>query len=120
MRRPLITLAVLAALALPLSALAGTAATKLTGTTGPGFTITLKKAGKKVTRLTPGKYTITVRDRSPDHDFRLVGPGIRNKVITGLGFTGTRTATVTLKRGRYEFYCLPHRMQGMQGFFRVR
>ena len=63
----LISIVLFAALALPLSAPAGTTATtpiKLTGVTGPGFTITVKKAGTKVTRLKPGKYTITVTDKS--------------------------------------------------------
>jgi plastocyanin len=27
---------------------------------------------------------------------------------------------VILKKGRYEFYCKPHRAMGMRGFFRVR
>ncbi|MGH3063754.1 MAG: plastocyanin/azurin family copper-binding protein [Gaiellaceae bacterium] len=119
----LISTVLFAALALPLSAPAGTTATtpiKLTGVTGPGFTITVKKAGTKVTRLKPGKYTITVTDKSGAHNFVLTGPGIRNKVITGLGFTGRRTATVTLKRGRYEYYCTPHRSMGMRGFITVR
>jgi plastocyanin len=30
-----------------------------------------------------------------------------------------RPVTVTLKRGRYEYYCKPHRSIGMKGFFRV-
>ena len=119
MKRMLITVAVAAALALPLSAPAGTNATKLAGTTGPGFTITVKKAGKKVTRLARGRYTITVSDRSAAHDFVLTGPGIRNKRITGLAFTGTRSATVTLRKGRYEYYCTPHRRMGMRGFITV-
>ena len=119
----LISIVLFAALALPLSAPAGTTATtpiKLSGVTGPGFTITVKKAGRKVTRLKPGKYAITVSDKSGFHNFVLTGPGIRNKVITGLGFTGRRTATVTLKRGRYEYYCTPHRSMGMRGFITVR
>ena len=123
LKRMLISIVLFAALALPLSAPAGTTATtpiKLTGVTGPGFTITVKKAGTKVTRLKPGKYTITVTDKSGAHNFVLTGPGIRNKVITGLGFTGRRTATVTLKRGRYEYYCTPHRSMGMHGFITVR
>lgn len=122
LKRMLISIVLFAALALPLSAPAGTTATpiKLTGVTGPGFTITVKKAGTKVTRLKPGKYTITVTDKSGSHNFVLTGPGVRNKVITGLGFTGRRTATVTLKRGRYEYYCTPHRSMGMRGFITVR
>jgi plastocyanin len=79
----------------------------------------VKKAGRKVTRLRPGTYRITVADRSAAHDFVLVGPGVRNKMITGLSFTGTRSATVTLRRGRYEYYCTPHRRMGMRGYITV-
>ena len=119
MKKVLIALGLVAVFALPLSAPAGTSATRLAGTTGPGFTITVKKAGKKVTRLKRGQYTITVSDRSAAHDFVLTGPGIRNRRITGLGFIGTRSATVTLRKGRYEYYCTPHRRMGMRGFITV-
>ncbi len=119
MRRLLPWVAVLA-LVLPPTAFAALSATRLAGTTGPGFTITLKKAGKKVKIVTPGKYTITVADKSDDHDFVLTGPGIRRKVITGLAFKGTKTVTVTLRKGRYEYFCTPHRGVGMRAFFTVR
>jgi hypothetical protein len=119
MRRLLPLLAV-AALALPPTAFSVIAATKLSGTTGPGLTITLAKAGKKVRTLRPGSYTITVTDKSNQHDFVLTGPGIKNKRITGLSFKGTRSATVTLKRGTYTYYCTPHRSVGMKGSFTVR
>jgi plastocyanin len=118
MRRFLPLVAVLALLA-PSAATPASTATKLTGSTGPSFTVTLKKAGKKVTKLKAGKYTITVADMSPDHDFWLNGPGIKNKHITKLGFVGKKTVTVTLKKGRYEYYCLPHRFMGMRGFVKV-
>ncbi len=118
MKRLLLTAALLA-LAVPLAAPASTTATKLTGTTGPGLTITLKKAGKKVTTLKRGSYSITVSDRSSSHDFVLSGPGIKNKMITGLSFKGTKTVTVTLKKGTYTYFCTPHRKAGMKGSFRV-
>src|SRR5215210_2401451 len=92
--------------------------TKLVGTTGPGFTITLKKGGVKVRTLTRGRYTITVRDRSDSHNFRLKGPGL-NKQITSLAFTSSKTVTVTLRAGRYTYQCDPHASQGMKGTFRV-
>ena len=119
MRRLLPFLAA-AVLVLPPTAFAVISATRLTGTTGPGLTITLKKAGVRVKTLRPGSYTITVSDKSAQHDFVLTGPGIRRKVITGLTFRGTRTATVTLKRGTYTYYCTPHRSIGMKGTFTVR
>ena len=91
MRRflPLITVL---ALLVPPTAFAVLSATRVTGTTGPGLTITLKKAGKKVTSLKPGRYTLTVSDKSANHNFVLTGPGVRNKVITGLAYMGTKSA----------------------------
>jgi hypothetical protein len=93
-------------------------ATKLAGTTGPGFTITLKKAGKMVKTVKPGKYSITVQDKSNIHNFRIKGPGL-NKQITTLSFKGSKTVTVTLKRGTYTYQCDPHAAQGMKHTFRV-
>src|SRR3954468_22073766 len=49
--------------------------TKLKGTVGPGFTIVLKKGTTKVKTLKPGKYSITVADKSTIHNFHLRGPG---------------------------------------------
>jgi plastocyanin len=97
------------------------AATKqLSGSVGPGQTITLKFNGKAAKTLRRGTYRITVRDRSAGfHNFVLTGPGVRNRTITGLAFSGTRTITVQLRRGTYTFYCTPHRSVGMRGTFRV-
>ena len=110
-------LATLVAIAAPTSA--GMGVTKLKGTTGPGFTITLKKGTATVRSLTPGKYAITVNDKSTAHNFRLKGPWL-NKRITTLAFKGSKTVTVTLKRGLYTYLCDPHASQGMKGTFRVR
>jgi hypothetical protein len=119
MRRLLPLLAV-AVLALPPTAFSIVSATKLSGTTGPGLTITVKKGGKRVKTLRPGSYTITVADKSNQHDFVLTGPGIKRKAITGLSFMGTKSATVRLKRGTYTYYCTPHRSIGMKGSFTVK
>jgi hypothetical protein len=89
--------------------------TKLTGTVGPGFTITLKKRGVRVRTLKAGRYTIRVTDRSDVHDFWLKGPVRRN--ITGVGFEGTKTVTLTLRRGSYTYYCAVH--PPMKAGFRV-
>jgi plastocyanin len=108
-------LALLAALTLLVATATATAtastggATKLVGTVGPGFTITLKDAtGHKVKTLKAGKYAITVSDKSPIHNYRLKGPGL-NKEITSVGFTGKKTVTVTLKSGKYTYVCDPHK-----------
>ena len=102
-----------AVLAVPVTA---TAATKLTATVGPGFTISLKKGGAKVTRLTAGTYTVVVSDKSNIHDFHLTGPGVNKK--TSVGKLGTTTWTVTLKKGTYKYVCDPHSTT-MKGSFKV-
>ena len=103
------------ALAAPLGA--ATSVTKLTGTVGPGFTITLKKGTTKVKTLKPGTYKITVNDKSNIHDFHLTGPGV-NKMITTISFKGTKTVTVKLKKGKYTYRCDPH--PTMVGHFTVK
>ena len=99
--------------------IAGTASAapvKLSAVVGPAFNISLKKGAKKVTTLKPGKYTITVADKSSIHNFHLSGPGVSKK--TGVGFTGTAKWTVTLKKGTYKFVCDPH-VAVMKGSFKV-
>jgi len=91
---------------------------KLRGTIGPGFTISLKNAhGGKVKTLKSGKYTLIVRDKASIHNFTLNGPGIDNKMITGTSFVGTKTVTLTLKKGTYRFYCTVH--PDITGTFKV-
>jgi plastocyanin len=120
-RTPLVVAAglVAASLALAVPAMARqSAATALTGTVGPGFTITLTKAGKKVSSLKPGSYAITVNDKGNIHDFHLMGPGV-NKVITTVPFVGKKTVTVTLGKGTYTYQCDPHAASGMKATFKV-
>ena len=93
------------------------AKTLLNGTVGPGFTISLKKGAQKVTALKRGVYVVRVSDKSAAHNFRLRGPGV-NKAITTVAFVGTKTATLTLKPGRYTFVCDPHAAE-MRGSLRV-
>ena len=103
-----------ALLALP--AFGASQATALTGTVGPGFTITLKKAGKTVKTLKPGAYTITVTDKSAAHNFHLRGPGV-NKT-TSVSKQGKSTWNVTLKKGTYTYVCDPH-ASSMKGSVKV-
>jgi plastocyanin len=90
---------------------------KLTGSVGPGFTITLKKGAAQVRSVKAGRYTITVSDKSNIHNFHLKGPGV-NRVITATQFTGSKSVTVTLRRGRYTYVCDPH-ASTMKKTFRV-
>jgi plastocyanin len=118
------TIAITAALAIASLGLAApamahpAAATPLAGTVGPGFTITLDKSGKKVSTLKAGSYTIKVSDKANVHDFHLFGPGV-NKVITTVPFVGTKSVTVTLKKGTYTYQCDPHAAAGMKATFKV-
>ena len=93
---------------------------RLIGTVGPGFTISLKKAGTAVKTLKAGTYTFVVSDKSSIHNFELRGPraGGPIKVLTTVPATGTRTVTVVLRRGAYRFFCAPH-ASSMFGVFRV-
>jgi plastocyanin len=105
------------ALAAPTTAMAPT---KLKGDVGPGFTIHLKSmTGKSIKTLKRGTYSITVKDKSSIHDFKLEGPGVQ-KTITGVKFVGTKTATVTFRKGTYTYVCTPHRkIPSMKGKFKV-
>jgi plastocyanin len=115
--RTLILLGAVALGALALSAPSQAAPIKLTGTVGPGFTIGMKRLAKKVIAVKPGLYSITVADKSNIHNFHLIGPGV-NKEITGIGFVGTKTVTVPLRKGTYRFVCDPH-LTIMKGSFKV-
>ena len=118
MRQPVRLFLVVAGAVALFAATAGHAATptKLQGTVGPGFTITLKKAGRKVTSVKAGTYTIIVADRSNIHNFHLRGTGVNKN--SGVGATGTKTWRVTLRKGTYRYVCDPH-ASTMKGSFRV-
>ena len=95
---------ILAALALASSTFAAVTddTNTLTGTVGPGFTITMNKKTVKA-----GTYVITIHDLASIHDFHLTGPGVDKK--TSVSGTGTTKWTVKLKKGTYHFVCDPHR-----------
>jgi plastocyanin len=105
--------AICAALAAP-AAFAGSPT--LTGTVGPGFTITLKQGSKSVKTLKAGTYVFKISDKSSIHNFHLTGPGV-NK-MTSVGGTGAKTWTLNLKKGTYKYVCDPH-ASIMHGSFTV-
>ena len=85
------------------------------GTVGPGFTIGLTMNGKKVTKLKAGvPYRFVISDRSPEHDFHLLG----SRIQTSVGGTGTKTYVLKLKKGSYHYQCDPH-ASFMNGSFTV-
>jgi hypothetical protein len=92
----------------------------LKGVVGPGFTISLKKGGKKVKTLKAGKYKIVVSDKGNIHDFTLERerpskPKLE-KTITSVAFTGSKTITWTLKPGSWRAYCSVHEAEMHQDF----
>ena len=105
MRRKLVpalaAVAVTAALSIAGVAQAAPTAKKLSGTVGPGFTITVAKKTVKA-----GTYNIVIQDRSSAHNWHITGPGVNKK--TSVSGTGTKKITVTLKKGTYTIVCDPH------------
>ncbi len=59
-----------------------------------------------MTKVDPGTYDVVVEDRSPEHNFHLLGPGVDRR--TDVEFTGTTTWTVTFVDGNYQYICDPH------------
>ncbi len=110
-----LTLAVFAAFLF--AATADAATPKLTGETGPGFSIEVKAGSKDVKILKAGTYTIKVEDKSSIHNFHLIGPGVNKS--TGISFTGEVTWKVRLKAGKYTYQCDAHAFEGMKGTFKV-
>ena len=109
--------AVVAAVSLTLASSILAAPAKVVGTVGPGHTIALKLGGRSVTKLKAGAYRFVVSDRSDEHDFRVVGPGV-SRVITGEEFIGTKSVVLELRKGSYRFFCAPH-ADMMRGTFKV-
>ncbi len=58
-----------------------------------------------------------IRDRASIHDFHLTGPGL-DRMLTTVGFTGTKSFVLKLKKGAYRYFCDPHSAE-MHGGFRV-
>ena len=118
-RTLLISALVVVAVSIPTAATGSSQAPNvtLTGTVGPGFTISLRNAdGSAVRHLDPGTYEIAVTDQSIEHNFHLTGPGVDN--FTEVETIGTTTWTLTFTDGTYNYRCDPHASQ-MRGSFTV-
>jgi hypothetical protein len=96
----------------------------LKGVVGPGFTISLKKGGRKIKTLKAGKYRFVISDKATIHNFtvereRPSRPKLE-KHITSTPFTGSKTIVMTLKPGSWRYYCTPHEAQMHHDFKVVR
>ncbi|HSP72989.1 MAG TPA: plastocyanin/azurin family copper-binding protein [Gaiellaceae bacterium] len=92
----------------------------LNGSVGPGFTISLKKAGVRVKRLAAGRYRFVIADRASLHSFVLEKErgGTFEKTLTTVPFIGSKSVVVTLTKGHWKYYCKPHEAT-MHGEFDV-
>jgi plastocyanin len=90
----------------------------LEGETGPGFSIEVNQNGEDAESVKAGTYSLRVEDKSDQHNFHLIGPGV-DMEVTEVSFVGTRPSTVTLKKGTYTYQCDPHASSGMKGTFEV-
>jgi plastocyanin len=112
-----VVLSVVVAALIAVPAYARSSAVRLTGETGPGYSIEVTKAGKDVKTIRAGTYKIKVEDKSSAHNFHLFGPGLNKK--TSVSFMGETTWTIKLKPGRYTYQCDVHAAVGMKGHFKV-
>jgi hypothetical protein len=69
---------------------------RLTAAVAPNGAVSVSRS-----HVAPGRYRITVRDRSSRHDFRLAGHGLSRR--TGRAFTGVATWNLKLVRGSYTY-----------------
>lgn len=98
----------------------------LTGSVGPGYTISLKDPdGNELSgkTLSEGTYTVEIDDLSTAHNFHLFGPGVSCPVgqcQTSVPGTGHETWTVTFRPGAATYQCDPHETFGLRGDFKVR
>lgn len=77
--------------------LAGT----LRGTIGPAGKARLLIGGKAVSKLTAGRYKITIVDKSPRRGIVIREIGHSAITLSGIGFVGTRAVTTNLAVGRW-------------------
>jgi plastocyanin len=90
----------------------------LKGETGPGFTIEVSQNGEDAETVKAGTYTLEVEDKSDQHNFHLIGPGV-DEEVTAVPFVGDKSVTVNLQKGTYTYQCDPHASSGMKGTFTV-
>jgi plastocyanin len=98
---------------------AGMSHPKLIGVVGKNdaFKITLRNAhGKLVKTIKHGTYTVVIHDDSSLHNYELDGPHGKSWTFTSVAFTGTKTFTLKLVKGKYKAYCKPHESQMFQHF----
>ena len=92
----------------------------LQGVVGPAYSITLKQNGTAVKTLKAGTYKFVIADKASFHGFTLEKEkgGKFEQALTSVPYTGTKTVTVKLTKGKWKYYCPPHE-SAMFGYFTV-
>ncbi len=94
---------------------------------GKGETVVVTETDYKLafstTKLKPGTVTFVARNEGKvAHSLEVDGPGVSHRRIAGtIAPGGSRSLTVTLKKGTYEVYCPvdSHKSLGMDAHLRV-
>jgi hypothetical protein len=86
----------------PLGSQVATSRGSLTASVSATGAVSLAYKGKSVKSVAPGKYTITVTDRSAKSGFMLQ-KGTHSLNITSVAFVGKHSTTVTLTAGKWLF-----------------
>jgi len=76
----------------------------LAGTVRSVGKLTLALQGKPVSKLEPGRYKITVADKSAARSFVVKEKGHAAVTISSASFVGTHSVTVNLTAGQWTFY----------------
>jgi hypothetical protein len=58
----------------------------------------VKQNGEDAESVKASTYSLKVEDKSDQHNFHLIGPGV-DMEVTEVSFVGDKTVTVTLKKG---------------------
>ena len=80
--------------------------------------LTVTKSGKVVSKLITGTYNVVVSDKSSKRDLTLRKIGGGTTLLTGRGFTGTKTVSIDLGSGQWKIYSATNE-QGVFSFFKV-
>lgn len=76
----------------------------LIGRVNPAGKLTLTYGGIPVTKVKAGRYKITVADKSPKRSFLVKRAGSTATTVTSVSFVGTRSVTLNLLAGKWDFY----------------
>jgi hypothetical protein len=76
----------------------------LAASVGATGTLSLTYKGKHIAKLKPGRYTITVTDKSPKGGFTLQKANRSAVAVATVAFVGTRSRRVDLSAGQWFFY----------------